>query len=85
MEKTDKNIYLYFGDSLFKKLHNFELKQPEHSIKSVKLKVIDCVKFAPEADINDMFLGWSFIIFKSGKNMLNYKVLFKLKMSAISS
>lgn len=71
MERVERTIYIYLGDKLFSKLLNFECKEHKYILNSAKSKVFNSIISAPESKIDDMCLGWSFIIYKIGKKIFN--------------
>lgn len=63
----DKVTYIYFGDDLFQKLHKFTDLNYSSYFKSQRYKVFNSVDSLPDAKIDDVFLGWSYIIYQTGK------------------
>lgn len=82
METVERTIYIYFGDNLFSKLLNFECKEHKYLLKYAKSKVFNSIISSPENKIDDVYLGWSFLIYKIGKKKkkaFNYTLFSRIK------
>lgn len=80
MEAVERTIYIYFGDNLFSKLLNFECKEPKCLLKSAKSKVFNSIISAAEAKIDDVYLGWSFLVYKIGNDKkVNYTLFSRIQ------
>lgn len=63
----DRNIFIYFGDDLFHKLECFIEENSLFSAETVKHKVF--LKSLSNSLIDDVYLGWSYIVYRVGKHL----------------
>lgn len=63
----EKNTFIYFGDDLFHKLENFKYLNCTPLSETVNWKMFNSIASSDQKIIDDVYLGWSYIIYRIGK------------------
>lgn len=67
-EIMSKIIYIYFGDNMFQKHKNLiDIDASLYCAKADKIKIFNSLKSQCNVTIDDVFLGWSFIVLRAGR------------------
>lgn len=62
------SLFLYFGDNTFDKLNTVRSDPLLSNWNLANVKIFSSLNISNEEPIDDLYLGWSYVLFRIGKN-----------------